>query len=73
MATTIINPAPTNNNSTTDSGMGFLLGVILLIVFGFLFFIYGIPLIKQGLGGLGSGGINVNLPKTVDVKVQQTK
>ena len=72
MATTIINPAPTNN-TTTDNGMGFLLGVIALIVFGFIFFIYGFPLIKQTLNGLGSGGINITLPKTVNVKVQQTK
>ncbi len=72
MATTIINPAPTNG-TTTDSGMGFLLGVIVLIVFGFLFFIYGFPLIKQALNGFGSGGINITLPKTVDVKVQQSK
>lgn len=72
MATTIINPAP-NNNTTSDSGMGFLLGIIILIVFGFIFFIYGFPLIKQGLNGLGSGGIQITLPKTVDVKVQQAK
>lgn len=69
---TIINPAPANNTST-DSGMGFLLGVIALIVFGFMFLIYGLPLFRQALNGLGSGGINVTLPKTVDVKVQQTK
>lgn len=72
MATTIINPAPTNN-TTTDNGMGFLLGIIVLIVFGFIFFIYGFPLIRQVLNGIGSGGINVTLPKTVDVKVQQAK
>ncbi len=72
MATTIINPAP-NNNSNTDSGMGFFLGAVVLVVFAILFFIYGFPLIKQGLSGLGNGVINVTLPKTVDVKVQQTK
>lgn len=72
MATTIINPAPANN-STTDNGMGFLLGIILIIAFGFLFFFYGFPLIKQGLSGLGSGGVQINLPKTVDVNVQQAK
>ena len=72
MATTIINPAPVNHEST-DSGMGFLLGAILLIVFGFLFFIFAVPLIKQGLNGLGTGGIQINLPKTLDVKVQQSK
>lgn len=72
MSTTIINPSPTNS-STTDSGMGFFLGIIVLIAFGFIFFIYGFPLIKQTLNGFGSGGINVTLPKTVDIKVQQTK
>lgn len=72
MATTIINPSPTNNSSN-DSGMGFLFGVIILIAFGFVFFVYGVPLIKQGLSGIGNGGINVTLPKTVDVKIQQTK
>lgn len=72
MPTTIINPSPTNNSSN-DSGMGFLLGVIILIAFGFVFFIYGVPLIKQGLSGIGNGGINVTLPKTIDVKVQPSK
>lgn len=72
MATTIINPAPTNN-STTDSGMGFLLGIIALVVFGFIFIVYGFPLIRQAMNGLGNGGINVTLPKTVDVNVQQAK
>lgn len=68
----IENPAPTNN-STTSSGMGFLIGVVVLIVLGFVFFIYGLPLIKQGLGNLGSGKIQITLPKTVDVNVQQAK
>lgn len=72
MATTIINPTPINN-SDTDGGTGFLLGAILLIAFGFLFFIFGVPLIRQGLNGLSSGGIQINLPKTLDVKVQQSK
>lgn len=72
MPTTIINPAP-NNNSTTDSGMGFLLGIILLIAFGLVFYVYGLPLVRQGLSGIGGGGVNINLPKTVDVNVQQSK
>lgn len=72
MPTTIVNPAP-NNNSTTDSGMGFLLGIILLIAFGLVFYVYGLPLVKQGLSGIGGGGVNINLPKTVDVNVQQSK
>lgn len=69
MATTIINPAPANNTSD-NSGMGFLLGVIALIVFVVLFFIYAIPYIR---GLTGSGGIQVNIPKNIDVKVEQSK
>jgi len=72
MATTVINPAPTNN-SGSNNGIGFLLGAIVLVIFGFLFYIYGLPLIQQGLSGLGSGGVQINLPEKVDVNVQQTK
>lgn len=72
MPTTIINPAP-NNSSNNDSGMGFLLGIVVLIVFVILFIVYGLPLIRQGFGGLGNGGVQINLPETVDVNVQQAK
>ena len=71
MATTIINPAP-NNNSSGSNGLGFLLGAIILIVCGILFFIYGLPLLR-GLGGSDGVQVNVPVPKTIDVKVQQTK
>ena len=30
-------------------------------------------MLKQGLSGLGSGGIQITLPKTIDVNVQQEK
>lgn len=68
MATTIINPASSANTSN-DSWMGFLLGAIVLFVFVVLFFVYALPYIK----GLSGGGISVNVPKNIDVKVQQTK
>jgi len=68
MATTIVNPAP-NNNSSDNNGMGFLLGIIVLIVFVILFFVYALPYIR----GLTSGGIQINVPESIDVKVQQSK
>lgn len=71
MATTIINPAP-NNNTSSGNGMGFLIGGIILIVFLVLLFVYALPYLK-GLGGIGSNGIQVNVPKSVDVNVQQSK
>lgn len=66
MATTIINP-PTNSNDSGGNGMGFLLGVIILVVFAVLFFVYALPYLR----GLTSGGVQVNLPDKVDVNVQQ--
>lgn len=64
---TIINPAPSN---TSDNGMGFLLGVIILVVFAVLFFVYALPLIR---GLSGTSGVQVNVPKSIDVNVNQSK
>lgn len=66
MATTIINPAPSNNSS--NNGIGFLVGVIVLIVFAVIVVIYVLPYFRQGFGG-----VQVNVPKNIDVKVQQSK
>lgn len=68
MATTIINPTP--NSTTSDNGMGFLLGVIVLAVFAVLFFVYALPYIR---GFSGTSGVQVNVPKTIDVNVNQSK
>lgn len=68
MATTIINPAP--NTSSTPNWMGALVGVLILLVFGIIFFVYGLPYIRSLRG---TGGIQVNLPKSVNVNVQQSK
>ena len=65
MATIVNNPPPNNS----DSGMGFLIGIIILIVVGIAFFYYGLPLIQQGM----SGGVQVNIPKDINVNVQQEK
>ena len=70
MATTIVNPAPSNDGSSGNNGMGFLLGAIVLIVFAVLFFVYGLPLL-QGLSG--NGGTQVNIPDSIDVNVNQPK
>ena len=72
MATTIINPTPVNSGGS-DNGLGFLLGAIILVGFGFIIIFYGYPMIQQGLNGLGKSGVQINLPKTVDVNVQQSK
>jgi hypothetical protein len=67
--TTIIN-TPGNSGGDSGSGYGFLLGVILVIVVGILFFRYGLPAIRQSGDRGDSTNINVQLP---DVKVPDTK
>ena len=68
MATTIVNPAPSNSPSG-NNGIGFLLGVVVLIIFVVLFFVYALPYIR----GLTSGGVQFNIPESIDVNVKQSK
>lgn len=67
MATTVINPTPTN---TDNSGMGFFLGVVLLIVFIVVLLFYGLPYIQRSFSGAGT---QVNIPDHVNVNVQKGK
>lgn len=57
----------------SNSGMGFLLGVILLIAFMFLMFYYGIPAIQSGFGSAQAPQINVPSKGQLDVNVNQSK
>jgi hypothetical protein len=59
MATIVNTPA-----TERDSGYGFLLGVILLIVFAVLFFLYGLPYL-----GRSFSGPTVQIPDKVNVNV----
>lgn len=59
MATIINNPRPNNN------GMGFLLGVIALIIIVLLLFYYGLPMLRS----VGTGNPTINVPSKVDVNV----
>ncbi len=68
MATNIINPAP--DNSSSNNGIGLLVGAVIVLVLGIVFFVYGLPLLR-GLGG--NGGIQINVPKNIDVNVHQSK
>jgi hypothetical protein len=65
MATVVNNPAPAREDG---SGMGFLLGVILLIVFAVLFFLYGLPYLTSTFSGP-----QVNVPGQIDVNVNNPK
>lgn len=75
MATTIVNPGQTSDSS---SSTGLVVGIVLLIIFGVLFLIYGLPYMSKGFGsyntvGGNGGGTNINVPKDMNVNVKQTK
>lgn len=63
--TTIINtPQPSNDSS---SGMGMVIGLVVLVVIGFLFFVYGLPALRQ----MRLGNPQINVPSSIDVNVKQ--
>ncbi len=65
--TTIINtPAPSN-----DSGgaVGMIVGLVVLVVLGYLFFVFGLPAIRQ----MQSNGVQINVPSDINVNVTQPK
>lgn len=63
MATVINTPQPAQ---TSNNGMGFFLGVLLLIIGVVIFFIYGIPYLQSTVSGP-----QVNVPSEVDINVNK--
>lgn len=66
--TTIVNSPPASDSG--GNGMGFLLGVILLILVGFFVIYYGVPVLR---GSFGNSAPQINVPGKVDVNVHQGK
>lgn len=67
MADPVIVNTPGNGDSS-GNGMGFFLGVILLILFVFLLLYYGLPYIRSSFG---SATPQINVPGKVDVNVNK--
>jgi len=65
IATIVNNPSDSSSN-----GMGFLLGIIVLVVFFFVLLYYGIPYITAMTRG---GGPSVQIPNKLDVNVHNGK
>jgi hypothetical protein len=70
MATVINNPAPSATTESSSSGLGFLLGVIALIVFLFVVLYYGGPALRSMTRGANSGA-QINVPDKINVDVNQ--
>ena len=63
--TTVINTPQPNNDSS--GGMGMIIGLVVLVVFVFLFFVYGLPALRN----MRLGNPEINIPSTIDVNVKQ--
>lgn len=59
-----------NNPSTGESngGMGMIVGLVVLVVVGLLFFVYGLPALRQM-----QSGTTINVPDQIDVTVKQAE
>jgi len=67
MATTIVNTPAADSNA--NDGSGFLVSVILIVIFAVFVFYFGVPYFRQ----MTSKGVQINIPKDINVNVQQTK
>jgi hypothetical protein len=57
-----------NNGNGGDSGMGFLMGVVLLIAFMFFLWYWGVPAARRSFEGT-----QINVPSKIDVNINQQK
>lgn len=64
--TTIVN-TPSQNDSS--SGVGMVIGLVLVLVIGYLFFVYGLPAMRNTKVGTPE----INVPSQIDVNVNQPK
>lgn len=64
--TTIVNNPPSSDNS--GGPMGWIIGIIVLIILGYFVYVYGLPAIRQ-MGGTPQ----INIPSKIDVNVNQAE
>jgi len=64
--TTIVNNPPVQKES--GGNMGLLIGLIVLLVMAYLFFMYGLPAIQN----MKVGTPQITIPSQIDVNINQT-
>lgn len=57
-----------HDHHESRGGSGFLLGIILIVLFAVLFLVYGLPYIQNSMRG---DGTNINIPERVNVDANQ--
>jgi len=65
---TIVNNPPTTTSSNEGSSMGVVVGVIIALVILALVLMWGVPFLR----GTSRSGVNVDIPKDINVNVNRT-
>lgn len=65
--TTIVNTPPADKEP--GGSLGMIIGLVILAVVVYLFFVYGLPAIQN----MQLGTPQINIPNKIDVNVNQTK
>lgn len=66
--TTIVNTPPAADNSG-GGPMGWIIGLVILLVLLYLGYVYGLPAIRN----VQLGTPQINIPSQIDVNINQTK
>ena len=72
---TIINNPPAQSPAPSDGGgsaTGIIVGIVLVIIVGFLFFVYGLPAMRgnQDMNNNNTGP-TINIPDKIDVNIKK--
>ncbi|MCA9369939.1 hypothetical protein KC686_02160 [Candidatus Woesebacteria bacterium] len=67
MATVVNNPPADRSDG---NGMGFLLGMIVLVVVLALFFFYGLPMLRQTSAPSAPSEVQVEVPDQINIDVE---
>ena len=62
MTTVVNNPPPSNDSG---SSMGMMIGLVVFVALGYLFFVYGLPALRQ------TQVPQINIPDKIDITVEQ--
>jgi hypothetical protein len=65
--TTIVNTPPASKEN--GGSMGMIIGLFVLIIVAYLFFVYGLPAISR----VQLGTPQINVPSKIDVNIKQSK